>query len=89
MRVGSDNEIKLAANKLVDSFKVRTDAYPTNTLMWPWGHDFQFTKAHKMFDSMDKIIDYINSHPEYEVCLQKLNVLTESIIFLFLLFRFL
>ena len=30
--------------------------------MFPWGHDFRFKDANLMFDSMDLLIDYINSH---------------------------
>lgn len=63
MRVDTVPQIQLAAEKLVESFKIRSDAYPSNTLMWPWGHDFMFTDAHKMFDSMDRVIQHINGNP--------------------------
>ena len=62
----SEGQLKAAADKLVDSFRVRSASYPSNLLMWPWGHDFQFTQAHLMFDTMDKILDYINTH-DYDV----------------------
>ena len=67
LNLNSASSVAQAANKLVDSFKERATYYPSNTLMWPWGHDFMFVDAHKMFDNMDKLLDYINSHPEYKV----------------------
>lgn len=62
LAVNSETSIAHAAQKLVDSFKERASYFPSNTLMWLWGHDFQFVNAHKMFDSMDPILDYINAH---------------------------
>lgn len=60
-------EVERLAHELVNSFKVRAQAYSSKLLMWPWGHDFQFVDAHRMFDEMDKLLNYINSHSEFNV----------------------
>ncbi len=46
---------------------VWTTSYRTNNIMLAFGSDFQFENANVNFKNMDKLMRYINAHPEYEL----------------------
>ena len=49
---------------LANNFLDRAKNYQSsNILMWPWGHDFRFKDANKMFSNMDALIAKINENP--------------------------
>mmetsp|Transcript_129118 Transcript_129118/g.182065 ORF Transcript_129118/g.182065 Transcript_129118/m.182065 type:complete len:128 (+) Transcript_129118:430-813(+) len=43
--------------------------YRTNKLMHTFGDDFNYASAHMNFKNIDKLIKYINSHPEFNMTL--------------------
>jgi lysosomal alpha-mannosidase len=59
--------IKERADKLAAEIKTRQLAYRTNNIMLAFGSDFQFENANINFKNMDKLMRYINAHPEYEL----------------------
>ncbi len=44
--------------------------YRTNVIMFPWGDDFRFVAAERQFTNMDLLINYVNSHPDFNVRVQ-------------------
>jgi hypothetical protein len=62
-----EKDVAAVTQLFVESVKIRAQAYASDQLMWPWGHDFSFTNASIMFSSMDKIFNFIHSHPEFGV----------------------
>lgn len=41
--------------------------YSTNVVLIPWGSDFRFVNAEGQYSNMDKLVDYVNAHPELGV----------------------
>ncbi|KAL0483218.1 alpha-mannosidase [Acrasis kona] len=50
------------ANDYVNEMKKRATHYRTNHLLVPFGDDFKFKDANRQFQSMDTLIEYINSN---------------------------
>ncbi|PRP73196.1 lysosomal alpha-mannosidase-like [Planoprotostelium fungivorum] len=54
----------------VTELRTRSTWYPHNKLMIPYGDDFKHVHAVEDYDNMDKLIDYINSNPTYNMTLR-------------------
>ena len=48
----------------------RRETYDTNHIVMVFGDDFQYTNAHKNYESLDFMIDYMNSHYQDKVYFQ-------------------
>ena len=55
------------AKTFVTYFKNMALHYRHADLMHTMGSDFQYSNAHKYFKNVDKLIKYINSHPEWGI----------------------
>jgi lysosomal alpha-mannosidase len=62
--------IKQRCDDFASQVRGRAPSYRTNNILVPFGCDFQFENANMEFKNMDKIIKYINSHPEYKMTLK-------------------
>jgi lysosomal alpha-mannosidase len=65
-----DYNIKERADLYAKRIRERAISYRTNHILAPFGCDFQFQNAHLNFKNMDKLMKYINSHPEYQMTLK-------------------
>jgi hypothetical protein len=59
--------IKQRADTFVREMRRRIVSFKTSHILIPFGSDFQYQNANVNFKNMDKLIKYINSHPEYGV----------------------
>jgi len=50
------------ADNLVAYIRKRSLAYRTTSVLIPWGCDFRWTNASRVYASLDQLIAYINSH---------------------------
>jgi hypothetical protein len=50
--------------------RTRSSWYRHNNLLIPFGDDFAHREAYNSFVNMDKLINYVNSHPSYNVQVQ-------------------
>ena len=55
------------AKTFVTYFKNMALHYTHSELLHTMGSDFQYSNAHKYFKNMDKLIKYINNHPEWGI----------------------
>jgi hypothetical protein len=63
--------IKERCDDFAHQVRTRSASFRTNNVLIPFGCDFQFENAHMEFKNMDKVIKYINSHPdEYNMTLK-------------------
>lgn len=63
----SANNLHSRAEILVQSLRQRAESYRSNQLLVPWGDDFKFQNAEIQFSNMDKLIEYINSSPNFNM----------------------
>lgn len=56
----NQSNVEFYADFLVNNSVSRSAWFATDNLLWPFGTDFQHFNATAMFDSMDKIIAYVN-----------------------------
>ena len=55
------------AKLLIEQFKKKAQLYRTDALLVPHGDDFRFIRnieVHRQFDNLQRLIQYINLHPE-------------------------
>lgn len=62
-----DVNVKERADAFAAEIRKRSLAFKTNQIFSFFGCDFQFENAHINFKNMDKLIKFINSHPEYNM----------------------
>ncbi len=62
-----DINVKRIADEFVDMIRSRTSVYRTNEILYTFGCDFEFSNAYINFKNMDKLIQYVNQHQEYNI----------------------
>jgi len=64
---GEDSNINKKAVDLVEYFQNMADHYKQNELLHLIGDDFHYSNAFKYFGNIDRLIKYINDHPQWGV----------------------
>jgi len=59
--------VKDRATQFSNYFKNMALYYKTENLMHPMGDDFHYVSARHIYKNLDKLINYINSHPEFNM----------------------
>jgi hypothetical protein len=59
-----DVNVQERADTFIRVIRNRAAVYRTNEVLIPFGCDFQYINAQIMYKNMDKLMKYINSHPE-------------------------
>lgn len=62
-----DYNIDVRSKTFVDYFKSMANHYRTTNLLHTLGEDFQYTNSRMWFKNVDKLLNYINSRPEFGV----------------------
>ncbi|KAG2372905.1 hypothetical protein C9374_013027 [Naegleria lovaniensis] len=58
----NDQNVERKSMEFIEDMRRRAQNYRTNFIFVPFGDDFKFRNAHAQYSSMDRIINYINSH---------------------------
>lgn len=56
------SSVDFYATFMVNNTRQRAQWFATNNLLWPFGTDFQWFNASRMFASMDQIMAFVNGH---------------------------
>lgn len=65
-----DYNIDVRSKNFVDYFKSMANHYRTTNLLHTLGEDFQYTNSRMWFKNVDKLLNYINSRPEFGVTIK-------------------
>ena len=60
-----DYNIDVRAQKFADYFKSMSNHFRTTNLLHTLGEDFQYTNSRMWYKNVDKLINYINTRPEF------------------------
>ena len=63
-KIISDLNVMEKSGLFMDMIRQKSEYYTTNNVFIPFGGDFRFQNAKLQFENMEKIMQYVNDHPE-------------------------